>query len=100
MPVKYFHMAGGIRFYAEGKSYEHRDAFEGVVSVVWLNAHTALLKAANGKAGATHLQEAIDELQPLGATVFRCERAKNHHMPKPWRLVEIGKLEDVWELTL
>jgi len=100
MSAKYFHMAGGIRFYAPGKSYEQRDTFEGVVSVVWNNPHTVLLKAANGRHGELHLPEAIAELQTLGATVFRCERAKGHHMPKPWILLEIGKLEDIWELKL
>ncbi len=92
MSGQYFHIAGGIRFYAKGTSYEHRDPFEGVVTVVWQNAHTALMKAAHGNDGYAHLLESIDILTALGAKIIRVERAKNHHMPKPWRLLEIGKL--------
>lgn len=100
MAAHYSHGTGIIRFYPQGKCYQNRDPFDGVVSVKWLDDHTVLLEAALGNDGAERLQEAIAAVRQYGATRIRTKRAAKNRMPRPWRIVEREVLENVWELTI
>lgn len=100
MAARYSHGTGTIRFSEDDDFYEKRKPFDGVASVMWIDDHTAVLHAALGKGSGLRIIEAVECVKVLGAKVVRVKRAKNHHMPKPWQLVEIGKIEDVWELVL
>jgi hypothetical protein len=100
MPAHYSPITGVVRVYHDGTDYEHRDQFDMVCSVMWLDDTTAFLYAAHGHAGRRTLSEVVKVLAERGAKKIRLKREKTHKMPRPWQKIERDEFENTWQLTL
>lgn len=100
MTAVYFHDAGTVKIFNGGNTYENRDPYDYVISVCWLDTKTVLFRHAKGSDGTIdNIDEVIEAVKKFGATTFHAQRPKKHRLPRPWKRIEVGDVEDTWELV-
>ena len=89
-----------IRFYPDGKSYQNRDDYNGVVSIKFLDDDTVELHLAHGEDGSNRLLEAVELIKPFGVTRYIAKRQAKKRMPRPWQVIACKNFEKTWLLDL
>lgn len=97
--ARYSKTMGVIRVYSDAKSYENKDEYEGVVSVMWPSDTHAFLFGANGNTSKMGFVGVLRELKRCGAKKVTMSRVNGKVIPFG-RLVSQGDVESLWEIDL
>jgi len=99
MAAKYSQCIGNVRVYSDDKSYEDRDDFKTIMSVMWIDDDHARIYAAKGDVNKRDIMDVTLALIDKGANTITMKR-KNGRVAPMSRVIDVGDKESVWEVDI